>query len=163
MTAVEIDKEMIALARKYMDLDHLKVSVVQQDAFEFISSESSEVDVIIDDLYHARGDDVERPEGVTPTYLDTLRDHLCPWGSLVMNFVVGPGHDTVFQEACSAFKSCFQQSRRIIPPNSHNEALVGSNHPAALATPSRLLDIADRFTSEQDRGHWKELRTLKLR
>lgn len=163
ITAVEIDGEMITLARKYMELDDLNITVVEQDAFEFMSNRGPEVDIVIDDLYHARGEDVERPRAITPHYVEASRNHLHPKGSLVMNFVVGPGHDDIFQEACSTFRTCFGQTRRIIPPLSHNEVLVGTDHSQPLATPVHLMALAGRFDLETDREHWKELRTLKLR
>jgi len=163
ITAVEIDSEMISLARKYMKLDDLNITVIEQDAFEFVSKRDPKADIVIDDLYHARGEDVERPKAITPHYLEACRNHLHSKGSLVMNFVVGPGHDNIFQEACTTFRECFGQTRRIIPPLSHNEVLVGTNHSYPLANPTHLLALADRFASETDREHWKELRTLKLR
>jgi spermidine synthase len=163
MTAVEIDPEMIALARTYMELDDLNVTVIEADAFSYLNTTPQPVDVVIDDLYHARGDDVERPLAVNADYVSQLRRHLKPQGSLVMNFVVGPGHDQVFRQACNSFRDAFASIRRIVPPLSHNEILIGTQHPHPPASPRLLQEWTEQFSSAEDREHWKELRTLKLR
>ena len=163
MTALEIDSEMIRLARTYMELDKLNVRVIEEDAFSFIESSDETADVVIDDLYHARGEDVERPRAITPSLIGSLCRHLNPEGSLVMNFVVGQGHQAVFRQACASFQTEFPQQRRILPPHSHNEVLVGTAHRAPLAAPRTLSQWADTFPLEADQELWKELRTLKLR
>jgi spermidine synthase len=163
MTAVEIDPEMVRLAQTYMQLDDLGVEVIESDAFDVLSTTDHTADVVIDDLYHARGDDVERPKAVSPSMLRTLCRHLNPGGTLVMNFVVGPGHDTVFQQACSSYRSVFPNARRIIPPLSHNEVLVGGTGSVPLAGPSELKNKGGGFPGEWDVELWKDLRTLKLR
>ena len=163
MVAVEIDPEMIRLARTYMHLDELNIQVVEEDAFAFLSRPERTYDVVIDDLYHARGEDVERPCAITPDALRHHLAHLSPQGSLVMNFVVGEGHQEVFEEACDTFEHLFPQTRRIVPPYSYNEVLVGSYHRRRLLTPSKLHRFAEKFPEKLDQEHWKELRTLKLR
>lgn len=163
MTAVEIDPEMINLARRYMGLDALDVTVIEADAFAYLRQTPEPADVVIDDLYHALGDDVERPLAITPAYLEQLQGHLNPAGSVVMNFVVGPGHNHMFQQACSSFRHAFASNRRIVPPLSHNEVLLGTRHPDSPASPRVLQEWAKEFTDREDREHWKELRTLKLR
>jgi len=163
MTAVEIDPEMISLAREYMEIDDLDVTVLETDAFEMLHSSTLQFDIVIDDLYHARGEDVERPKAVSTAYLQTVCRLLKSEGSLAMNFVVGPGHDEAYQQACESFERSFPQQCRLIPPQSHNEVLVGTANPEPLALHGDLIQLADRFGSEIDRNHWKELRSLKLR
>lgn len=162
-TAVEIDPRMVELAGKYMELDRYRVTVVEADALEWIQQAGDTFDVVIDDLYHARGDDVERPRAVTSTYLRSLKRLLTPEGSLAMNFVVGPGHDDTYRQACRSFRNHFSQTRRILPPLSYNEVLVGSQHPSPLRTSRSLQGFGEFFPSETDQEFWKELRTLKLR
>jgi spermidine synthase len=139
------------------------VEVVVGDAYTYLCEQQTRFDVVIDDLYHACGDDVERPFPITPEHLKHHLSHLSPQGSLVMNFVVGTGHQEIFEQACSTFSGLFPQVRRILPPYSYNEILVGSRHSAPLRTRKGLESFSRQFNEELDREHWKELRTLKLR
>lgn len=162
ITAVEIDGNMIDLARRYMKLDELRVNVIEDDAFRVLESAALNADVVIDDLYHALGNDVERPKPITENLLASISRRIPPNGSVAMNFVVGPGHHDVFQQACAAFRSFFPQTRRIIPPHSHNEVLMGSLHPKPLLTQKPLRRKHSLFPLQSDQDYWKELRSLKL-
>lgn len=162
-TAVEIDSEMIRLAREYMDLDQIGVEVVQGDAFEFLNQHRLQYDVLIDDLYRCGEQDVERPALVDSALLQQHNALLHPEGSLVMNFVVGRGHHQVHRNARKAFEETFSSLRALRPPNSHNEVLVGTNAPLALKGPGALRKLGKILQAPEDKKYWKELRNLKLR
>lgn len=163
LTAVEIDGDMIRLARTYMDLDALEVEIIEADAFAYLGETRRRFDIVVDDLYRCGEKDVERPEEVTRELIGTLRDRLAPGGSLVMNFVTGAGHHRQHRRARKAFLESFASVRAIRPPLSHNEALVGTTAPGGLRGPRALGKVKDVLDNETDRGFWKELRNLKLR
>lgn len=162
-TAVEIDGEMIRLARKYMDLDRIGVEVIHADAFSFLDTPADTFDVVIDDLYRCGERDVERPAVVDRALLGQQCRLLNPEGSLVMNFVVGRGHHLIHRCARKAYQDCFQSVRAIRPPNSHNEVLVGTCSAQPLKGPGALRKFIPSLSDPSDRKYWKELRNLKLR
>jgi spermidine synthase len=162
-TAIEIDGEMIRLARKYMELDQLNVTVLHEDAFEFLQKSSEKYDVIIDDLYRCGEQDVERPCNVDQALLQTHNQHLRPEGSLVMNFVMGRGHLRLHRNARKAFLSNFPSVRAVRPPHSHNEVIVGTASSRPLKGPNDLRMLGKSLNSPKDQKYWEELRNLKLR
>lgn len=163
VTAVEIDPEMIRLARRHMELDQLNVEVIEADAFDFLARNLNRYDVVVDDLYRCGDHDVERPVAVTDTLLAEHARHLKPCGSLVMNFVVGRGHHSLHRAARKAFLNRFPSVRAVRPPNSHNEVLVGATAGPPLKGPGALRPFQASFVDETDQKYWKELRNLKLR
>lgn len=163
ITAVEIDGEMIRLARKYMDLDSLNIQIKHVDAFEFLKETHGGYDVLIDDLYRCGEQDVERPARVDGELMATHCRQLNPGGTLVMNFVVGRGHHLMHRTARKAFSEHFQSVRAVRPPNSYNEVICGSTHPLPLRGPGALRKYAGALIDSVDQKYWKELRNLKLR
>lgn len=163
MTAVEIDGEMIRLARQYMDLDSLNVEVIHEDAFLFLENSPTKFDLIIDDLYRCGDYDVERPAMVNQTLLTRHAEHLKGSGTLIMNFVVGRGHHKMHRSAREAFLQGFQSVRTVRPPRSHNEVIVGTNSMLPLQGPGALQNYALKLTDPLDQKYWRELRNLKLR
>ena len=61
MAAVEIDPDIVALARDHMDLDRLGVDVHIGDAYEWLRHSRRKFDVVVDDVYGVTPDDVVRP------------------------------------------------------------------------------------------------------
>jgi spermidine synthase len=162
LTAVEIDGDMIRLARTYMALDSLQVDVIHKDAFEFLARDTQPFDVVIDDLYRCGDQDVERPQEITESYIDTLCRHLSPQGTLVMNFVVAKGHRNIQQQGRQGFQNRFTSYGAVKPPLSHNEAQVGTFHPNGLRDISSLRRTQSLLSEPSDRKQWKELRFLQL-
>jgi len=162
-TAVEIDADMIRLARLYMELDAQRVEVIHDDAFAWLKTPHGPYDLVIDDLYRCGATDVERPVEVTRGLLDTLCTHLAPGGSLIMNLVIGKGHRNTHRAARAAFLERFSSVRAVRPPLSVNEVLCGHDSPGPLRGPRSLRRMMGLLDNETDRNYWKELRTLKLR
>jgi len=163
MVALEIDTEMIRLARTYMELDEQRAEVVEGDAYTFLKENREKFDVVIDDLYRCGEQDVERPRDVDEASLREMCAHLAPGGALVMNFVLGRGHALMHRAARTAFHKVFASVRAIRPPLSHNEILLGSLEADSLQTPRSVMAMGPRLTHPRDQRRWKELRNLKLR
>ena len=163
LTAIEIDPEMIRLASVYMELERLQPEVIAGDAFDFLAHDTRKYDIIIDDLYRCGEQDVERPGNVNRAYVTDLKDRLCPGGVLVMNFVLGRGHQQPHRRARDAFTQIFGSVRAVRPPLSHNEALVGTPAPDGLRAPRALKGLGACLELEADKRYWQELRNLKLR
>jgi len=163
MVAVEIDIEMVRLARTYMELDDLRVEVVEGDAYRYLEQNAEAFDVVIDDLYRCGDRDVERPRAVGAEAVRKLCRHLAPGGILVMNFVLGTGHTLMHRAAREAFREVFGSVRAFRPPLSHNEVLVGTPEADGLRNPRHVRALGSRLSNPRDQRRWKELRNLKLR
>jgi spermidine synthase len=163
MTAVDIDGDMVRLARHYMRLDAMEARVVVDDAFAFLERDGQVYDVLVDDLYRCGEDDVERPRAVHRDSLDLHLARLAPDGVLVMNFVLGKGHQRQHRAARTAFLEHFPHVRAIRPPLSHNEALVGTRRAEGFRDGRGLRALGRTFPFSEDQRYWKELRNLKLR
>lgn len=163
LTAVEIDGEMIRLARDYMELDRIGVEVIHGDAFAFLEEHTETYDVVIDDLYRCGLQDVERPAPVDTALVKRHCRLLSPEGTLVMNFVVGRGHFRMHRSARKAYHECFHSVRAIRPPNSQNEVLAGTRSALPLKGPGALRKMSHALSEGTDQKYWKELRNLKLR
>lgn len=163
ITAVEIDEEMIRLARQYMEIDTLDITIVHADAFQFLEENRERHDILIDDLYRCGEQDVERPAAVDLPLIERHCQHLNPGGTLVMNFVVGRGHYLMHRTARKAFSQHFHSVRAVRPPHSQNEVICGTIHPLPLRGPGALRKYGGDLMDPSDQKYWKELRNLKLR
>lgn len=162
VTAIEIDPDMIRLARAYMEVDTLGIEVIQDDAFDFLDRDSARYDIIIDDLYRCGTHDVERPRPVTRDSLAGQLSRLNPGGLLVANFVLGQQHDTVHHQARKAFRHHFGAVRALRPPLSHNEVLVGTPAADGLRSARHLKALATAFPDPRDQKFWKALRNQRI-
>lgn len=159
LVAVDIDPEIVLLARTHMHLDQLKANVHLADAYEWLHSSRETFDVIIDDLYLAGPTDVFRPHEADSRHLLQLRSHLNPDGIILANLVTGKGHRRSQSTARQAFRSTFPITRSVTTPASLNETLVGGT---TLAPSSSLSPWLHAFTHPTDRRHWKSLRVRTL-
>ncbi len=162
MKAVEIDGDMIRLAKEYMHLDDTGVEVIHADAHEFVQTCREQFDVVIDDLYRSGDKDVERSAVVDRDMITRLEALLTPGGVLVMNFVVGKGHQKMYQNARRSLLETFPSVRGLRPPLSHNVALAGTHDPRGLRPRSSLKRFHGFLTEPEDLKVWKELSVLQL-
>jgi spermidine synthase len=61
IVGVEIDREVVALARRWFDLDTLDVEVVTEDARRFLARERRRFDAVLEDVFVGRGRAVHKP------------------------------------------------------------------------------------------------------
>ncbi len=86
VTGIEIDPEVIRLARKYFELDRLKdVRIILSDAADFLSHDTTSYGLIVVDLFL----DHRIPEKFqTGEFLQQLHRHLIPKGTVFYNFLL---------------------------------------------------------------------------
>lgn len=86
ITGVELDPEVIALAKKYFDIDRFsKLSIHQGDAAEFARHEKSTYDLIVSDVFV----DKHIPENlIQEPYVENLVRLTAPAGMGMMNIIV---------------------------------------------------------------------------
>ena len=156
-TAVEIDSQIVELARQWMHLDEIGVEVIMADAYRWLRRNRRRFDVVIDDIYLAGADDVFRPVAWEATHLDSLQKAVAPRGLLAANLVTGVGHRTMQMRFRRLFRERFPVVRSVTTPASLNETLVGGREVAS----GRCLS-SWRFSNATDRRRWKKIKVRKL-
>lgn len=85
---VELDREVVRLARAHLDLDRLGVEVEIADARRWLETAdpaSGRYDVILEDVFIGRGDDVHKPDWIPEPAHERAADLLAPGGLLISN------------------------------------------------------------------------------
>lgn len=158
-TAVDIDGEIVRLARQHMALDATKVDVVIGDAYAWLQKNRRTFDVVIDDIYLAGRTDVFRPQAMDRTLLRLLRRSVAPGGILAVNLVTGPGHRTAQTAIRRILRDNFAQVRSVTSPEAMNEVLVAGKEVAAVG---RLRQWTGSFPESGDRAHWRKIAVRRI-
>lgn len=159
LVGVELDADLLALAREHMELDACRAEMVQADAWHWLAGNSRKFDVVIDDLYLAGEDDVFRPEGWDAERLDLLRRAVATGGHLVVNLVTGAGHRAIQSLTRRVLKATFPVVKSLTTPAGMNEVLVAGEAVEGLA---RLATYESEFSHALDRRYWRRLGIRKL-
>lgn len=160
LTAVEIDPDIIALAREYMHLDETGAEIITADAYHWLRTNRRRFDVIFDDVYGVTAKDVARPSALTDSILRDIRRGLEKEGIVGVNLVLGPGHrrmQTAFRRRLGA---AFPEVRSITTEASLNECLAAGPR---LRPWRDIRALAGRFPSDTDYSFWRRLRARRLR
>jgi len=160
LTAIDIDPEIIGLARAHMELDALGIEVVIGDAYPWLERNRRTFDVVIDDIYLAGKTDVFRPRAWDAGLLDRLRRAMAPGGVLAVNLVTGAGHRTMQSLTRRVLGGAFPEVRSIKSAAAMNEVLVAGE---AVATGRRLAGYGEAFADWRDRMYWDRLEVRRIR
>ena len=159
LTAIDIDQEIIGIAREHMDLDALNIEIIIGDAYPWLERNRRTFDVVIDDIYLAGKTDVFRPRAWDALLLDNLRRALAPRGVLAVNLVTGAGHRTIQSLTRRVLREEFPVVRCIKSAAAMNEVLVAGEW---VAAGSRLASYADAFSDWRDRMFWDRLAVRRI-
>ena len=159
LTAIDIDCEIIALARRYMDLDALGIEIIEGDAYQWLSRNRRRFDVVIDDIYLAGKTDVFRPRAWDPQVLAHLRRAMHSDGLLAVNLVTGSGHRSMQSHTRRILKDGFPVVRALKSAEAMNEVLVAGRE---VATPVRLREYTGAFDDWRDLMYWDRLELRKI-
>lgn len=158
-TAIEIDGEIVRLARQHMALDATGVGVIVGDAYEWLRKNRCVFDVVIDDIYLAGRTDVFRPQAMDHSLLQNLRRCVAPGGVLAVNLVTGPGHRTVQSAIRRLLRETFPEVRSVTSPAALNEVLVAGEN---VATVPRLRKWGAAFAEANDRAFWRKIGVRRI-
>jgi len=158
-TAVDIDGEIINLARRHMDLDPTGVEIFVVDAYEWLRKNRRTFDVVIDDIYLAGRTDVFRPQAMNPSLLANLRRCVAPGGVLAVNLVTGAGHRATQSATRRILCDGFAEVLSVTSPAAMNEVLVAGR---AVATRRRLRKRDASFAAASDRAYWRQIAVRRL-
>ena len=159
LTAIDIDPEIVGLAREHMDLDALDIEIHTTDAYPWLEGNQRQFDVVFDDIYLAGKTDVFRPRAWNPELLDHLRRATAPGGLLAVNLVTGPGHRTMQSLTRKILCDAFPQVRSLRTPEGMNEVLVAGD---AVATRRQLDPYNENFQDWRDRMYWDRVDVRRI-
>ena len=159
LVAVDIDAEIVELARKHMDLDALGIEVVHADAYGWLAKNRRRFDVVIDDIYLAGKTDVFRPQSWDGKLMAHLRRAMAPGGVLAVNLVTGAGHRAMQVATRRALREEFGEVRSIRSSEAMNEVLVAGE---TVAGRRRLGGYRKLFRDRRDRVFWDRLELRRL-
>lgn len=159
LTAIDIDPEIVGLAREHMDLDSLGIEVILGDAYSWLEKNRRTFDCVIDDIYLAGKTDVFRPRAWDDALLGHLTRAVAPGGVLAVNLVTGAGHRTMQSLTRRVLKSRFPVLRSLTSAEAMNEVLVAG---AAVATRGRLVPFADSFQDWRDVAYWDRIQVKRV-
>lgn len=159
LTAVDIDPEIVELARVHMDLDELGIEVHIADAYPWLARNRRKFDVVFDDIYLAGKTDVFRPRAWDPALMGHLRRAVAPGGLLAANLVTGPGHRSMQSLTRRIFREEFPRVRSLTTPEGMNEVLVAGE---SVATQRQLGPYGEAFREWRDRVYWDRIQVRTL-
>jgi len=87
IVGVELNPEVLRLARRHFDLDHLRVELVVGDAREYLRRERRRFDLIVEDLFVGPSRSVRKPDWVRGEGYRLIRPRLRPGGYVVSNTI----------------------------------------------------------------------------
>lgn len=158
-TAIDIDGEIVRLARRHMALDDTGVEVVIGDAYEWLRKNRRTFDVVIDDIYLAGRTDVFRPQVMNRCLLDNLRRCVAPGGVLAVNLVTGPGHRAAQSATRRILRDAFAEVRSVTSPAAMNEVLVAGKK---VGTGCQLRKWNAAFAEASDRALWRKIAVRRI-
>jgi spermidine synthase len=85
IVGVELDAEVVRLARSHLDLDALDLQVEIADALGWLEQATGRFDAILEDVFIGRGDDVHKPDWIPEPAHRLARARLSKGGVLVSN------------------------------------------------------------------------------
>jgi spermidine synthase len=142
-TGVEVDPQVIGVAREQFGLDELGIDVVNEDGRMFLSSTDKRFDVIVVDAYSVQ---LYIPAHLaTEEFFRLVKSRLKSGGVLVMN-VNAPHDDSPLLRALgNAVAAAFSDVRVVPLPEAWNRILFASDEPVDFDAVSRSLpaDFAD--------------------
>ena len=87
IVGVELDREVVRLARRYFGLDCLGIELVVGDALEFLRHDRRRFDLIVEDLFVGPSRSVRKPDWLLGEGYRLIRKRLRPGGYVVSNTI----------------------------------------------------------------------------
>ncbi len=159
LTAIDIDTEIVDLAREHMELDALGIEILTTDAYPWLEKNQRRFDVVFDDIYLAGKTDVFRPRAWDPELLGHLRRAVAPGGLLAVNLVTGAGHRTMQSLTRKILCGEFPQVRSLRTADGMNEVLVAGD---VVATGRQLDFYQEMFRDWRDRMYWDRVEVRRI-
>jgi SAM-dependent methyltransferase len=118
---VELDREVVRLARRHFELDALGIQVEIGDAFEWMKSARGSFDAILEDVFIGAGDEVHKPEWIPEPA------HRMAWRRLARGGVFVSNTLDEHARVTTAMRSVFDRIVSIGIEDYDNRVLVGGS------------------------------------
>ena len=119
---IELDRDVVRLAREHLDLDALEIEIEIADAFEWLKTaprSRGRYDVILEDIFIGEGDDVHKPTWIPEPAHRLALKRLAKGGLLVSNTLDERGR------IVRAMRDAFPEIVSIETEDYDNSVLVG--------------------------------------
>ena len=123
IVGVERDPEVVHAAKRWFDLDELKVEVVVGDALNYLRRARRQFDVILEDIFVGKGRGVHKPEWLPDPGLELAAQRLAHGGLLVSNTL------DEAPAAARTMRKLFRSTLRIDIDGYDNRMVVGGPRP----------------------------------
>jgi spermidine synthase len=137
LVGVELDRDVLRLARRHFGLDDLDVEVVVDDVFRYLRRERRQFDLIVEDVFVGSLRSVHKPAGLLEEAYPLMARRLRPDGLLVSNTI---------HESPAVVRAMRPLTGHVISLNVRrhwNRIVVGGRDlPSARATRHRLRQVA---------------------
>lgn len=137
LTGVEIDPEVIAVARKWFDLDDLKLKIVNADARTFLANTQDKYDSIAIDAYSVQL--YIPPHLATKEFFNLVSSHLNPEGVMSININASSLDSKLLKTMVNTVATAFSSVLVVPVTGTSNYAVFASN------TPIKPQDIISRL------------------
>jgi len=87
IVGVELDREVVRAARRWFDLDELRIEVVVGDAHAYLRRARRRFDAILEDVFIGSGRAVHKPEWLPDPGIALAAARLAPGGLLISNAI----------------------------------------------------------------------------
>lgn len=87
IVGVELDRDVVRLARRHFGLDALEVEVVVDDVFRYLRTARERFDLIVEDVFVGGLRSVHKPAGLLDEGYERIGSHLAPHGLAVSNTI----------------------------------------------------------------------------
>ncbi len=159
LTAIDIDMEIVELARSHMELDALGIEVHTTDAYPWLGKNKRCFDVVFDDIYLAGKTDVFRPREWNTELMGHLRRAVAPGGLLAVNLVTGAGHRRMQSHTRKILTGVYPVVRSLRTADGMNEVLVAGD---MVATCRQLEPYRDSFPNWRDGMYWDRVEVRRI-
>lgn len=140
ITGVELDGQIVDVARRHFQLDEQAITVVVDDGRNFMQSTDQQFDLIFVDVFT---NEYYIPWHMTTVeFITTLADHQPADGMMVLN-IGSAGEDTMlFKAMLNTIQSIYPNVYVVPIPDSINYAVFASKQPLAIAAQQYQFDPA---------------------
>jgi spermidine synthase len=121
IVGVELDPEVVRLARAHLDLDRLEVRIEIADALAWLRDAKGRFDAILEDVFIGRGDAVHKPDWIPDPAHALARARLAKGGVFVSNTL------DECKEVARELRSAFPAVVSIETEDYDNRVLVGGS------------------------------------
>ena len=123
IVGVERDPEVVRAAKRWFDLDELKVEVIVGDALTYLRRARRQFDVVLEDIFVGKGRRVHKPEWLPDPGLELAAERVAHGGLLVSNTI------DEAPAAARTMRKLFRSTLRIDIDGYDNRIVVGGPCP----------------------------------